>query len=283
MTNKTPFAEWAETLTDEFEGPTKKSAAEKPLFPCTQCGGSGIWKGYMREGIWGEGKCRACKGRGGFKTSESDRNKSRASAKTSKAKRLEEAKDATIEAHGELIDDLRAIAHWHNFAGSLIESFDKYGGLTDKQMDAGYKSVARVKEKQAEREATKSSVSGDVDMARVLELFSTAKANGLKRPRFRTQHLDLSLAPDHGQNPGAIYVKYAGAYAGKIIDGKFRAGGSTPADTLDRLKAIAADPLKAATAYGQATGACGCCGRELTDPSSIDAGIGPICATKWGL
>lgn len=45
----------------------------------------------------------------------------------------------------------------------------------------------------------------------------------------------------------------------------------------------ARDPRAAAIAYGQRTGTCSCCGRELTRHSSIDAGIGPVCATKWGL
>ena len=30
------------------------------------------------------------------------------------------------------------------------------------------------------------------------------------------------------------------------------------------------------------TGACSCCGRELTNQVSIDRGIGPICAVKFG-
>lgn len=30
------------------------------------------------------------------------------------------------------------------------------------------------------------------------------------------------------------------------------------------------------------TGRCSCCGRELTDPTRVAMGIGPICAEKWG-
>lgn len=29
-------------------------------------------------------------------------------------------------------------------------------------------------------------------------------------------------------------------------------------------------------------GSCGCCGRKLTVPESIDSGIGPVCAAKMG-
>jgi hypothetical protein len=41
--------------------------------------------------------------------------------------------------------------------------------------------------------------------------------------------------------------------------------------------------MEAAVRYGRQTGRCSCCGRELTNKASIDAGIGPICASKWGL
>ena len=67
-------------------------------------------------------------------------------------------------------------------------------------------------------------------------------------------------------------------------------GKVTPAGCDSRLgddvKAIimgaANDPLSAAIKYGKVSGSCSCCGRELTDPKSIEAGIGPICATKFG-
>lgn len=53
--------------------------------------------------------------------------------------------------------------------------------------------------------------------------------------------------------------------------------------TVSALEKIAIDPAEAARLYGKETGSCSCCGRELTDPVSIEAGIGPICAGKWGL
>lgn len=38
--------------------------------------------------------------------------------------------------------------------------------------------------------------------------------------------------------------------------------------------------LDEARAFGQATGVCCCCGRTLTKPESIEAGIGPVCAGR---
>lgn len=50
---------------------------------------------------------------------------------------------------------------------------------------------------------------------------------------------------------------------------------------VDVLKAIVAvTPLEASKLYGRTIGKCGKCHRTLTDPDSIAAGIGPICAGK---
>lgn len=46
------------------------------------------------------------------------------------------------------------------------------------------------------------------------------------------------------------------------------------------LRLIAADPKAAAEKYGQELGACGICGRTLTDETSRAIGIGPVCRGK---
>lgn len=48
------------------------------------------------------------------------------------------------------------------------------------------------------------------------------------------------------------------------------------------LAKIAEDPQRAMLDYGQQIGSCGHCGRTLTNPESIERGIGPICAGKMG-
>jgi hypothetical protein len=53
-------------------------------------------------------------------------------------------------------------------------------------------------------------------------------------------------------------------------------------DVKATIMAVANDPLTAAIRYGKVSGECSCCGRELTDPRSIERGIGPICAEKFG-
>jgi Family of unknown function (DUF6011) len=142
-----------------------------------------------------------------------------------------------------------------------------------------------------------------IDLSRVNRMFDTASAT-LKRPFviFATYkpHPDpilaaqgkqvvdvefrVSQAPATGKNPGSLYVKRAGEYQGKIArDGTFSAARDAHPGMVEALTAFAEDPARAALAYGQASGSCCFCARELTDPRSVTAGYGPICADRFGL
>ena len=142
-----------------------------------------------------------------------------------------------------------------------------------------------------------------LDLTRVTTMFDKA-AETLKRPFviFATYkpHPDpilaaqgkqvvdvefrVSQAPATGKNPGSLYVKRAGEYQGKIArDGTFSAARDAHPGMVEALRAFAADPARAALAYGQATSNCCFCARELTDQRSVDAGYGPICASRFGL
>lgn len=48
------------------------------------------------------------------------------------------------------------------------------------------------------------------------------------------------------------------------------------------LLVLIGDPRAAAASYGMASGNCGICGRTLTEPESIQRGIGPVCIKKAG-
>lgn len=52
-------------------------------------------------------------------------------------------------------------------------------------------------------------------------------------------------------------------------------------DKRSLLEALLADPKAAAIEYGHRTGSCCVCGRTLTNPESVAAGIGPICAGRF--
>lgn len=154
-----------------------------------------------------------------------------------------------------------------DFCKSLVKQYEGYGRLSDKQWAA----VRRMIEQDKTRAV--------VDFSPIKAVMDTASANGLKYPMIRLQTFTVSKAPESGSNPGFLYIKEDGIYKGKISpDGKFF---GDPAILKD-LTNLATDPLAALKAYGRETGTCSCCGRELTDPSSIEMGIGPICAAKFG-
>jgi len=50
----------------------------------------------------------------------------------------------------------------------------------------------------------------------------------------------------------------------------------------EAVKVLVGDPKAASKAYAQESGECGVCGRTLTTPESLAAGIGPECARRLG-
>jgi hypothetical protein len=81
---------------------------------------------------------------------------------------------------------------------------------------------------------------------------------------------------------GWTFVDDGAAYGCRKTYGKQAPDGLYKGDIQDQLKAILADPFEAQVAYGKLTGTCGTCGRILEDEESVAAGIGPICAAKFG-
>lgn len=168
-----------------------------------------------------------------------------------------------------------ANASTNDFARSLDQQLIRTGNLTEKQVAA----VTRIVNRPVAATIAAIEVGS---VAAMQEAFSSAIENGLKRPKMRLSGFVLKLAPATGRNKGAIYVTSSDEYLGKIADGTFTASRDcTPAQQAE-IVAMCADPLAAAVAYGRETGQCACCGRELTDPESIERGIGPICAEKYG-
>jgi hypothetical protein len=114
-------------------------------------------------------------------------------------------------------------------------------------------------------------------------MFNNARDKGYKRPVYRAEGLKISLAPAAGANAGALYVKTEGdEYIGKVTDGRFFGTREATEEHKTALSVIAESPRDAAIRYGRRTGSCACCGRVLSNHQSIELGIGPICAEKWG-
>lgn len=237
-------------------------------FPCPNCRGTGEWRsGYS---------CFKCDGSGKI----SARKLGAIKAKATRSANVE----AWQEEHAELIAALRGMTGWNTFAASLIESLETYGTLRENQVAAARTMLAKVAAKREEKKAEKqTTLGGALDVSRIEQLFSTARDNGLSKLKFRTEHIEISVPKSTSRNAGGLYVIHDGVYAGKIMGGKFIAGFDAKPDTLALVCDVASDPIGKAKQYGVKTGVCSCCGRELSDPVSVAAGIGPICADNWGL
>lgn len=263
-----------------FAPPTKQSSgpyAKTQDFPCTACGGSGRWLGGVNR--YGNSKCRACGGKGSFKTSEADRRAAKVKRDHDKAVARRDACQAFEEQYPGLMKWVQEAASWSSFCFQMIEAAAQYGTLTEGQAQACIRMRAKCEQRREERAREKVAGSREIDLAVIKAMFDAAVASGYKKPIYRAAGLVISRAPDHGRNPGALYVTSIedDSYLGKIIGTQYT---GKPAPGLEE---IAADPKAAAIRYGQRTGRCSCCGRLLTAEASIDAGIGPICAEKWGL
>jgi hypothetical protein len=87
--------------------------------------------------------------------------------------------------------------------------------------------------------------------------------------------------PDEGKWAGYVFVSDVAVYGSRQNYGMQRPGSKYSGKVQDALRAIVADPRAAAVAYGRLTGTCCICGRALETESSVEAGIGPICAGKF--
>ena len=79
--------------------------------------------------------------------------------------------------------------------------------------------------------------------------------------------------PEQGKWAGWTFVKI------QLGNDEQRLSQANQKSVLEKIEA--AGPKEAAVRYGRELGQCAMCGSDLTNPDSIEAGIGPICATKF--
>lgn len=237
------------------------------LFPCPSCSGTGMWRG--------RGRCFKCTGTGKV----TKRVLGAAKAKVTRANNFAN----WCEEHKDVIDGLRRHT-WNNFLVKLLDQIDsEERALSERQVEVARENIAKWDAKNAERDAERAKAreasATDIGISAINALFETAMGSGLKAPKFRTERLEIKVAKLHADT---LYVTDGGEYVGKIVSGKFFGNRSAKKDVGDLLIDLAKDPKAAAISYGRATGNCGCCGRALSDPVSVEMGIGPICAGNWG-
>lgn len=115
-------------------------------------------------------------------------------------------------------------------------------------------------------------------------VLKAAMGNGLKRPVLRLQSDAGEIMLKVGRD--GFWITLNAELCGKLEhSGKaslWKLGQAH--ETVESALLVAAmQPLKAMQQFGHVTGRCSCCRRKLTDPQSVELGIGPICKTKFGL
>lgn len=185
----------------------------------------------------------------------------------------------------------REVAKWveentvkNSFAASLNNYLWSRGSLTPNQV-AAVRNLIEEDAKYKEAADALAAAAPAVEPGQPLMVaFDNAKASGLRRIRMRLGEFVFKLAPEGGANPGAICVasRTGDTYLGKIMDGKLIGASSLSKEVEAEILRVIANPKEEATAYGFRTGECSICGIKLTNPESIERGIGPICAERVG-
>lgn len=250
---------------------------------CDKCAGTG--KSVIRSDTYAI-QCFSCKGTGYFKTSKYQREKARVARINKKVRDAENNLETFAEEQPAAYEWLTTSTG--NFAKSLLEGVQKYGGLTEKQLAAVHRIIARNAEQAAERE--RKAAQTKLDMGDLMHRFSLALQAGIKCPKINIADLQFSMAPMSGKNAGCVYVKSKmdsygeRTYYGKVTaEGKFYGSRDLTDDIRETIIEVGADVVKAAKAHGAQHGNCCFCNRPLNTDESVSNGYGPICADTYGL
>lgn len=265
----------ADRMAKEITGGHTTNTSDK-RYPCERCRGRGVVTfGYVNIR---QGKCHACRGRGFFKTSPEQRAQSKA-AKRERAR--VEAKSKFDEAIA-FLDANPEIRAWLNkndgrfdFATSMQEALFKYGKWTEKQEAAVRRCVARDAEREAEaRKKAERPVTG-LDLRHVPSGYY-AVPNGETRLKVKIDNVT------EGKWAGYIFVRDGAVHGRGDRYGCQKPGQAYGGKIVEQLRIIAKDPRAASIAYGKLVGRCGVCGRVLENETSVEEGIGPVCASRLG-
>lgn len=168
----------------------------------------------------------------------------------------------------------------HGFAVSLLAGFDRYGGFTDRQRPYAEQLAALGDAPEAPEKPVELSKEEPVEVPPppAPSFPKTAALFGEGRfARFDAEGIQLRAKNDFS----VIWILQPGFRrpVGRLFpNGIAYVPAGSPAQAA--LRAIESDPMAAAKGAGLKTGRCSCCGRALTDPQSIEIGIGPICLAK---
>lgn len=151
-------------------------------------------------------------------------------------------------------DHIRANAKGNSFYASLLAQFERKGVLSEKQILAVLNGIERDRKRNAEREqATTANPVTECGIYRNGDGVFRVKQS--KAGRFYAER----FVPNADSKSERFCYERGAIY------------GLTPEHRLTLAQAVE---------LGAQHGVCVVCGAELTDPTSIERGIGPVCAKK---
>ena len=134
----------------------------------------------------------------------------------------------------------------------------------------------------------------DLNLAKIIEIFDTAFANGKRYPR-----IELAEAFDDDRHEVTVKIRRFGSRSKHVGCAKIETANSEFAGIIFRdgavstsrnfadvegvLRELAKDPLQVIAQNGVATSQCCYCCRALNDARSREVGYGPVCAESYGL
>jgi hypothetical protein len=120
----------------------------------------------------------------------------------------------------------------------------------------------------------------DGDYLKLVNTMYNAVQNNVRKLQVRLPGITLSTV-NKGVNIGCVYVYENNQYVAKITTSGVLMGNVSD-DVKNLLEDANDNLLQLAKIYGHESGSCSICGRKLDNPLSVQMGIGPICAKRFG-
>jgi hypothetical protein len=167
---------------DAFVTPERDGTKHRET--CRKCNGHGRFIGMNGRDF---GPCFACQGAGfkEFVQGWTQRAKARGQREDRKERTAQASREAFAQAHPEVWAWIESSRARFPFAQSMHEAIEKWGDLTEGQLAACERSVAKRNEARAQRNAEQASKSAAVDASALHQAFDAAKAKGAKQPVMR--------------------------------------------------------------------------------------------------
>jgi hypothetical protein len=180
-----------------------------------------------------------------------------------------------------------------SFSRSLYSQvFTRHSGLSDGQINAAER-IQKQNEEREEKEVKKIKIdmSGVYKLRRIYEKRREETGKGPEKVGFLLGDLKFQIFDHAGVEPekyDSYFIKRMSnsvwqGYVDKVT-GEFHAFRrcDITEEEEQMIKEFNGDPIETMKRVGKRTGKCSICSRKLTNETSIDLGIGPICLGYFG-